>query len=147
MIISFFGHADFLYDKKIKEKLLNELNKLAKDRNIDFYLGGYGNFDSFAKNICLEFKRTHSSTKLFYITPYLTPSFLKNKQPYLLDYDQILSFDCANKSNKYSIIKRNERIVQSSDFIFFFVQKSFGGAYRTLQYAKRLKKPILNLAE
>ncbi len=146
MIISFFGHADFL-DYKVKKIILNKLNSISKDIKIDFYLGGYGNFDNFAKSVCLEFKHTRNNVKLFYVTPYITPSFLNNRKPFLSDYDQIISFECANINNRLSIIKRNENIVKKSDFIFFYVKNSFGGAYSALKYATRLKKDVLNLAE
>lgn len=146
MIISFFGHADFYDNGFIKEALLNELNKIPKNIDIDFYLGGYGNFDSFAKKVCIEFKKTRNNVKLFYVTPYLAPSFLKNKQPFICDYDQIISFDCANKSGRFSIIKRNEQIIKVSSLIFFYVQRTFGGAYKALTLAKKLKKKMVNLA-
>ena len=58
MIISFFGHANFSEKNKYEKPLFDLLCQLCKNANsVEFLLGGYGNFDSFAYNVCLEFKK------------------------------------------------------------------------------------------
>ena len=36
-------------------------------------------------------------------------------------------------------------MIKKSDFVIAFVGLSFGGAYNTFSYAKRIKKPFVNL--
>ena len=48
MIITFFGHSDYMEDAKDKENLLDILQSLTDGKSVEFYLGGYGGFDNFA---------------------------------------------------------------------------------------------------
>lgn len=38
---------------------------------------------------------------------------------------------------KFAIIKRNEWMIDKSDFLIAYVEHNWGGAYRTLEYAKK----------
>ena len=54
MIIAFFGHADFVTSNDKENKIFDTLIKLisknsSQQTKIEFYLGGYGNFDKTAK--------------------------------------------------------------------------------------------------
>ena len=48
---------------------------------------------------------------------------------------------------KYAILKRNEWMVEKSDFIIAFVKMKFGGAYKALLHAKRKNKEFVNLTK
>ena len=78
MIISFFGHADFIENEEYKERFMKFLDETVGDKTADFYLGGYGNFDAFAYRCCKEYKRTHSEVSLVFVTPYMTVEYQKN---------------------------------------------------------------------
>ena len=139
MIVSFFGHYDFQNNGIYEKRLLSLIEKIDAP-SLNFYLGGYGNFDNFTYSICKNYKVNHNC-KLVYITPYLN----KNLQDYALKYDEIIYPALENVPLKYSIVQRNKWIVDKSDYIFFYVSHTFGGAYRMLEYAKRKGKPFLNL--
>ena len=47
---------------------------------------------------------------------------------------------------RLAIIKRNEWMISRSDLVIAWVDHSFGGAYKTLSFAKAKKKRIINLA-
>ena len=48
--------------------------------------------------------------------------------------------------SKYSsVLKRNEWMVAKSDFLIFYVNVGFGGAYQALEQAKRSGKEHINL--
>lgn len=47
---------------------------------------------------------------------------------------------------KLKIIKANQYMVNESDFLICYVKNSWGGAAKTLEYAKQKKKNIYNLA-
>lgn len=40
MVISFFGHSDFIEENNSKELVLSTLNSLVKGKSVDIYLGG-----------------------------------------------------------------------------------------------------------
>lgn len=48
MIVTFCGHGDFRETEEERRKMFGVLEKIAKQGKVDFYLGGYGNFDGFA---------------------------------------------------------------------------------------------------
>ena len=48
---------------------------------------------------------------------------------------------------RLAILKRNEWMIDNSDVVVAFVKQDFGGAYKALEYARRRKKAIVNIAE
>ena len=48
---------------------------------------------------------------------------------------------------KHAIVLRNRWMVEQADYVIAMVERKEGGAYATLQYAKKKKKKIINLAE
>lgn len=145
MKITFIGHSDFVPTEKIEEQLQNILENLPRDEKIEFYLGGYGNFDIFAKKCCKKYQVLNKSAKLYLVSPYLTPSFLNSIKNQSKDYDQIITFKSAEKPRKYTIIKRNYEMISLADLIISYVDFSFGGAYKSFIYAIKQKKHIVNL--
>ena len=59
MIVTFCGHGDFRETEEERRKMFGVLEKIAKQGKVDFYLGGYGNFDGFAYECCKRFKRVN----------------------------------------------------------------------------------------
>lgn len=144
MIISFFGHSVFIATCQLKKKLFDILNNEAFDKSVDFYLGGYGEFDSFAKSVCLEFQKINKKVKICFVTPYVEQKYLKKRQGI---YDEIIAPDNVEKFvKKFAIIKRNEWIVDKSDLIIAYVNCSVGGAYNAIKYANKTNKKVVNLA-
>lgn len=145
MVISFFGHADFDFRIIKKENLVTLLEELTENKKVDFYLGGYGRFDNFAKECCEEYCKKHSNAKRFFITPYIGGYLETRKSDLKSSYDEILYPPIENVPRKYAILKRNEWIIIKSDVVIFFVERAFGGANAALEFAKRKKKKVINL--
>ena len=82
MIITFFGHSSLRYGKDDEERLYRQIEIFAKGDSVDFYLGGYGAFDSLAKKCAKKYKETHADSKILFITPYLN-AWLSNRKDYL----------------------------------------------------------------
>ncbi len=139
MVVSFFGHSDFRSNDKYKKRLISLIEDLNKE-DLVFYLGGYGEFDNFAYSVCRDYKARHSC-QLVYITPYLN----KDLQEYSEKYDEIIYPAIENVPLKHSITYRNKWIVENSNYIFFYVAHTWGGAYKMIEYAKKKGKPFLNL--
>ena len=146
MIITFCGHSNCLFSDEEKEKLKQLLIKeIRKNPTCKFYLGGYGDFDSLCLRTLRELKKIFQDIELIFITPYLdkTYSKLEFAKNY---YDDIIFPPIESVPRKFAILKRNEWMVDSADLVIAFVKYSWGGAAKTLEYAKRKKKQIINLA-
>lgn len=144
MIITFCGHSDYLEHKEDEERLLSLLETIANGRHVDFYLGGYGKFDSFAKKCAEKFKKTHNDAKIIFVTPYLN-KWLDDRREYLeKEYDEILYPELENTPLRYAIAKRNEWMINHSDYLIAYVRTHYGGAYNALLYADKHKTPYTN---
>ena len=141
MIITFCGHSDFCLSCKYEPILMSYLKSNYKDSKVEFYLGGYGAFDSFAYSCAKSFKDFSPSTTLTLVVPYLKYNYSSS------DYDYIVYPELENIPPKYAISHRNRFMVDKSDLIIAYVNRSYGGAYSMLKYAKSKGKNFLNLAD
>ena len=147
MTITFCGHSNFSFDNTVKEKLKELLlQEIRKNPACKFYLGGYGDFDSLCLNILKEIKADFPAIELLFITPYLNDNYSK-LEPAKLYYDGIIYPPLENVPRRFCISKRNEWMVDEADLVIAFVKYSWGGAAKTLEYAKRKKVEFFNLAE
>ena len=145
MIISFFGHTDYIPTKEDEERLLQLINSLVKDAQVDFYFGSYGNFDSFAYKCAKKYKETHPSAQLIMICPYIDRWLELRRELFLEMYDATIYPEIEKTPPKYAIAARNKWMVDNSDYIISYVWKQWGGAYKTLLYAHKQNKPYVNL--
>ena len=147
MTITFCGHSNFSFDSTVKEKLKELLlQEIRKNPACKFYLGGYGDFDALCLNILKEIKADFPAIELLFITPYLDDNYSKLETAKLY-YDGIIYPPLENVPRQFCISKRNEWMVNEADFLIAFVKYSWGGAAKTLEYAKRKKVGFFNLAE
>lgn len=145
MIITFCGHSNYLGTLEDEQRLLNLIESVAKDNQVDFYLGGYGNFDFFALKCAKKYKENHPNANLIFVTPYLN-KWLKDRRDFLeKNYDEILYPELEDIPQQFAILKRNEWMINQCDFIFCYVTTHYGGAYKSLLYAHKRKKTYINL--
>ena len=146
MIITFCGHSNCLFSDEEKEKLKQLLiKKIRKNPTCKFYLGGYGDFDSLCLRTLRELKTDFPDIELLFITPYLDKNYSKLELAKYY-YDDVIFPPIENVPRKFAILKRNEWMVDSADLVIAYVKYSWGGAVKTVEYAKRKKKQIINLA-
>ena len=146
MIITFCGHSTFHNTDEYEQKILSILEEKVADNYADMYLGGYGNFDSFAYLCCKKYQRTHPNVSLVFVTPYLTLEYQKRHLKSLNEtYDCIVYPEIEGKPLKFAISYRNRWMIEKSTFVIAYVSEKRGGAYATYRYAKRLGKDIYNL--
>ena len=146
MIITFCGHSNCLFNDEEKEKLKQHLIKeIIKNPTCKFYLGGYGDFDSLCLRTLRELKKEFQDIELIFITPYIDKNYSKLEFA-KYHYDDVIFPPIESVPRKFAILKRNEWMVDSADLVIAYVKYSWGGASKTLEYAKRKKKPIINLA-
>ncbi len=148
MVVSFFGHAKYERILAHEEKILDFLSENIGDQSACLYFGGYGNFDSFAYECCVKYKKTHPRIEFVFVTPYITLEYQKNHlNRRKKNYNAIVYPEIENRPRKYAIVYRNRWMVEKSDAVICAVKHSFGGAYRAYSYAVRLGKSVYNLFE
>ena len=149
MIVTFVGHGELSVgedlEKKVREALL-EL--LPSGERISFYCGGYGAFDDLCAKVCRSLKSEFPRSEVLYVTPYLSESHGKKIQRYMEAklYDSVVYPPLESVPPRFAISRRNEWMVEQADLIVAFVCRPFGGAAGTLDFARRKKKRIVNLA-
>ena len=52
-----------------------------------------------------------------------------------------------NVPPRFAISKRNEWMMTNADLVIAYVNHNYGGAYQSLQVAKRRKKKIINICD
>ena len=148
MIVTFCGHAQFLKSEEYEKKILTFLKEKVGDQPADMYLGGYGDFDTFAYDCCKKYKETHPNISLVFVTPYLTIDYQENHLDYLnTGYDSIIYPEIEDKPKRYAITYRNKYMVENADYVVAYVSHDWGGAYTTYKHAKRKGKKIFNLTQ
>ena len=150
MIITFIGHS-FVSSQKRIEKIVKEQirNNITNVESITCYLGGYGDFDRICAHACRELKQEYSAIEIVYVTPYITLSE-QNKIQEMLNYglyDASIYPPIENVPPKFAILKRNEWMMTNADLIIAYIKHDYGGAYKSLQVAKRRKKNIINICD
>ena len=150
-ICTFIGHS-FVFSATVEDRLKDEIETYLAD--IDeavFYVGGRGEFDKMAASAVRAAKARNPDKKirLFLVEPYMERRLNADKTYYEQMYDGILiPEELIGVHPKAAIKKRNRLMVDWSDTLIVFVHRDFGGAYETLQYARRSGRiRIVNLAE
>lgn len=143
MIVSFFGHSDFIPNESIKSCLSEILNDVVGNSDVEFYLGGYGGFDAFARKCCLEFKKNHKAARIILVTPYISLS--KSLEAFSKECDEILYPSLEEVPPRYAISERNKWMVRKADTVIAYINRTWGGAYAACKYCVTKGKKLMNL--
>lgn len=109
-------------------------------------MGGYGDFDGLCLRTLKYLKNDSPDIELIFITPYLDKNYSKLELAKYY-YDDVIFPPIESVPRKFAILKRNEWMVEQADLVIAYVKYSLGGAAKALEYAKRKKKRIINLAK
>lgn len=143
MIITFCGHSDFHPTPALEQALLSILEARVGKAQADFYLGGYGHFDTFALRVGRLYQMTHPNVTLVFVTPYPHDPNLSEKAQ---GYDTVLYPPIENVPPKFAISHRNKYMAEKSDLVIAYISREHGGAYQTYRHAQGKRKEIVNLA-
>ena len=102
-----------------------------------FYLGGYGDFDSLAAAAVRRQKTRYPNIEAVLVLAYL------NREMDASRYDGTTYPPLETVPPRYAIVRRNEWMVRESDVVISGVTHGWGGAAKTLDYAKRRGKVIV----
>lgn len=139
MIVSFFGHRSIYNSEELQARLNDLILRLIENGATEFLLGDYGQFDKLCAGLLQKQRALFPQIRLIYVQPYL------DRIPELNYYDEYLYPPLERVPKKYAILRRNEWMIEKSDVIIIYTRVSYGGAAAALEYAKRKKKPIIDL--
>ncbi len=137
MIVTFCGHSELYQTEGISKWLDLILPSLIEGGADTFYLGGYGAFDRLAAAAVMRQKAVYPNIESVLVLAYL------NRKVDTSDYDSTTYPPLERVPLRLAILKRNEWMVSVSDVVVSGVIYSWGGAAKTLDFAKRKKKVIL----
>lgn len=144
MIVTFCGHRDFVETAEAENQLTMFLEKYARENvRLVCYNGGYGNFDYFAAKCVQRMQEQYSNIRNCLVLPYIDQPFLERIEIFKNHFDETIYPLLESVPRKYAIIRRNEWMVDSADIVIAYITYSWGGAARTLEYAKRKNKNII----
>ncbi len=147
-ICCFAGHGDAVINTHLYDELKKSIESLICKGITEFWVGNYGKFDATAANCLFELKKTHTQIKSFLVIPYLTKKTEIGAAHYQSIYDGIIIADIpAATPKKFMISKCNQYMINSSEYLICFVKHTWGGAAKTLEYAKKKKLIITNIAD
>lgn len=147
--VSFFGHRR-IYDifnlESLIEKYIHDI--LSTKEYVEFLVGRDGDFDQIVTSCIKRVKRkfVDCNSSIIWIMPYIKSDYKKNQNYYEKYYDEIIIFEESQSAYpKAAFNIRNQIMIDRSDLIFFYVEHTYGGAYKSMQYAKKQHKKIINL--
>lgn len=140
-ICCFAGHRDIYNTEELSKRLTVLIEKLIIEENVtEFWVGHYGRFDAISSEAVKSIKNKYPDIELNLVIPYLTKVINEYREEYYAKYDNILIADIPEKTPKnLQILKCNEYMVKKSDFIICYIMYSWGGAAKTVEYAKKKK--------
>ena len=142
-----FGHRDFGRHHILDERLYPLLKNLVQTKPfVEIYIGRNGEFDVYAATVVKRVQKAigKANNALICVLPY--PE--RDMAYYAEYYDSVIIPECIGNSHpKGAIKKRNRWMVEQADLFVCYVEREEGGAYTAMKYAKKLEKPIINLAD
>ncbi len=149
--VSFFGHRQidnvFVIEQRL-EMMIREL--LLSKEYVEFLVGRDGEFDQLVASTVRRCKRTvrDDNSALVLVLPYATAEYRNNEQSFQTYYDEVeICAESAEKHFKSAHQIRNRTMVDRSDLVVFCVEHNSGGAYQTMQYARKANTNIINLPD
>lgn len=146
-ICSLFGHRELWGEEDFDEKLENALIYAIENLGItDFYVGDYGKFDLFSALCLRKLKAKYPHIRLILVLAYLDKKYNEVDKVFNKNtFDEIIYPSLERVNKKYAIAVRNKLMVDASNYLIFYVNCSYGGAYKTYKYAIRKKKKYINI--
>lgn len=105
MKVTFCGHKELADRTAVKQWLQSVCQELILQGAAEFYLGGYGAFDSLCASVLREFKPANNHIQLILVLPYLNSSIITD------GYDETIYPPLESVPKKIAILRRNEWMV------------------------------------
>ena len=139
-----FGHRDCPTD--IFEELCIQIEKLYLEQGVtEFYVGYQGQFDSIARKAIRFVKCAYPEIQCVVTLAYFpTPDRLP-----LLHENEITCFPegIETAPPRFGIDYRNRWMVAQCEYVLCYITRSFGGAAKYVERARKKGKTIINVGE
>ena len=149
--VSFFGHRKVSQFSLVEERLEAVIQRLLEEKEyVEFLVGRSGEFDQLASSAVRRTKRTlrDDNSALVLVLPYLTTEYRNNEDSFHDYYDEVeICQSSAEAHFKAAMQIRNQAMVDRSHLVVCCIEHDSGGAYQTVQYARKQQKRIVNLAD
>lgn len=130
----FIGHRDT--GSEIYPLLLAEVERHIQEHGVtDFFVGHYGNFDRMAAKAVKEAKTHHPQVRLMLVLPY-HPAIHPVETPDGFD-GTYHPWEDERIPKRLAIIKTNQHMVDSCDYLIAYAWHSLGGSGQIVEYAKK----------
>ena len=143
---TFFGHRN--YRGQENEFLKQVVIELIEKHSVNcFYVGHNGGFDREVLGVLLSLKEAYTELDLYVVLAYYPPAvesvdFLQRKEINLLYPEELESVP-----KKFAISYRNNWMVDHSDYVVGYINRSYGGAYAGVVRAGKKGKTVFNIAQ
>ena len=137
MVVTFCGHSSINKTDSFSKWLAAILPSVIEGGAATFYLGGYGAFDSLAAAAVRRQKETYPHIEMILVLAYLNRDIDASR------YDGTTYPPLENVPPRFAIVKRNEWMIRESDVVISGVTHGWGGAAKTLEFAQKKRKVIL----
>lgn len=144
LTVTFFGHRyidNFFRTEDKLQKRITEL--LLNNQYVEFLVGRNGDFDQLVSSTVLRCKRSirDDNSSLVLVLPYPTAEFENNEDSFYDYYDEIEICEESSRTHfKNAMQVRNRSMVDRADLVICYIERNEGGAYQTIQYAKKTRK-------
>ena len=139
MTCTFFGHRDTPSD--VLPYIEEILSFLIENENVEtFYVGNNGNFDRYVIKALRKIKEKYPEITYSIVLAYMPTS--KN------EYDStetVYPEELAFVPKKFAISKRNDWMINKSDYVVTYIKYGFGGAKQFADKARRKNKTVIDI--
>ncbi len=141
MKCTFIGHRDT--PKSIEPILRTTIKNLIIENGVnEFYVGTHRTFDNVVLQLLKQLATELPEIKYNKVLAYL-PTHKVDEE----DYSNTIYPDGLEKiPPKFAIKKRNEYMIENSDFVVCYVTQNITNAVAFLKFAKRKGKIVINIA-
>ena len=136
----FFGHREVTHN--IRDKLTGIIENLITEKDVkEFYVGHQGQFDSMVYSVLKELKEVYPNIRYTVVLAYMPDSYIKE----VYGEDTLFPDGLESVPKKYAISKRNEWMIQHSDYAVCYVHKITGGAAKFREKAEKKGLQIIDV--
>ena len=130
-ICTFFGHRNV--SEKITDVLTPILSELIEKNGVEvFYVGSQGNFDNIVIKTLENLKDKYSHISFYIILAYLPVTKNNNYSENTL-FPEGLEY----VHPKYAIAKRNQWMIEKSDFVIVYVNQPFSNSAKFKELSEK----------
>lgn len=149
------GHRTFEKTKDLELKVKKVVFNLIEKENVtEFLFGSRSEFIDFCYDIITEYKQIYPNIKRIFVRaeyPIISEDYYNYLRRF---YEDSYFYDEKLISNKFSYIRRNQTMINKSDFCLFYFKdnyipktKSQSGTRIAYEYAIKKRKVITNIAD